>query len=193
MAVKRNKKLRDIIEGNKVFDNKGILNVKKVNKGKCEQCFTRLIILCCKQLKNCLNFQSAFNKNTFLIRHIVTCKSSCAIYLMKCCLCEKLQDIGKSEYSLNLRINTPTNDIWRIDGPPCDKYFQMTGHNFNAHAKFTITEEVYNMSLSRLKIRILLEHRKDFWILKLQIFSPQGLSLINTKIFAPSIHQTSIS
>ena len=159
MAVKRNKKLRDIIEGNKVFDNKGILNVKKVNKGKCEQCFTRSIILCCKQLKNCLNFQSAFNKNTFLIRHNVTCKSSCVIYLMKCCLCEKLQYIGKSEYSLNLRINTPRNDVWRTDGPPCDKYFQMPGHDFNAYAKFTITEEVYNISLSKLKIRILLEHR----------------------------------
>ena len=29
----------------------------------------------------------------------------------------------------------------------CDKHFQMPGQNFNVHAKFTITEEVYNKSL----------------------------------------------
>ena len=34
----------------------------------------------------------------------------------------------------------------------------MLGHSFNAHAKFTIIEEVYNKSLSKLKICSLLEH-----------------------------------
>ena len=69
------------------------------------------------------------------------------------------------------------NNVWRTDGPPCDKHFQMPGHNFNTHAKFTIIEEVYNKSLSKLKIRSLLEHREDFWILKLQTLSPQGLNV----------------
>ena len=100
LALRRNKNL------NKVFDNKKNLNIKKFNKGKCQPCFTRSINLCCKQLKICSAFQSAFNKNTFLIRHNVTCKSSCVIYLMECCLCEKSQYVGKSEYSVNLRINT---------------------------------------------------------------------------------------
>ena len=96
---------------------------------------------------------------------------------MDCCLCKKWQYVGKSEYSLNLRINTHRNDVWRKDGPACDKHFQMTGHNFNAHAKFTIIEEVYNKSLSKLKICQLLEHMEDFWILKLQTLSPQGLNI----------------
>ena len=95
---------------------------------------------------------------------------------MECCLCEKSQYVGKSEYSVNLRINTHRNDVWRTDGPPCDKHFQMPGHNFNTHAKFTLIEEVYNKSLSKLKIRSLLEHREDFWILKLQTLSKQGLN-----------------
>ena len=60
---------------------------------------------------------------------------------------------------------------------PCDKHFQMPGHNFNAHVKITITEEVYTESLSKLKIRSLLEHREDFWILKLQTLSLQGLNI----------------
>ena len=139
--------------------------------------FHQIINLCCKQLKTCSIFQSAFNKNTFLIRHNVTCKSSCVIYLMECCLCEKSQNVGKSEYSGNLRINTHRNDVWRADGPPCDKHFQMPGHNFNTHAKFTIIDDGYNKSLSKLKIPSLLEHREDFWILKLQILSPQGLNI----------------
>ena len=51
------------------------------------------------------------------------------------------------------------------------------GHNFNTHTKFTIIKEVYNKSLSKLKIRSLLEHIEHFWILKLQNLSPQGLSM----------------
>ena len=62
---------------------------------------------------------------------------------MECSLCEKSQYVGKSEHSLNLRRNTYRN-VWRTGGLPCDKHFQMSGHNFNVYAKFTIIEEVYN-------------------------------------------------
>ena len=117
------------------------------------------------------------NKNTFSIRQNVTCKSSCVIYLMECSTCEKSQYVGKSEYSLNLRMNKHGSDVWRTDGPLRDKHFQMPGHNFNVHAKFTIIEEVYNKSLSKLKICSLLEHREYIWILKLQILFPQGLTI----------------
>ena len=61
---------------------------------------------------------------------------------MECCFCEKSLYVVKSEYSLNLRINTHRNDVWRTDGPPCDKHFQM-----RALAKFTITEEAYSKLL----------------------------------------------
>ena len=53
----------------------------------------------------------------------------------------------------------------------------MPGHNFNVYPNFTVIEEVYNKSLSKLKIGSLLEHREDFWILKLQILSPEGLNI----------------
>ena len=67
------------------------------------------------------------------------------------------------------RINTDRNDVCITDGPPCDKRFQKPGHNFTAPAKFTIVEEVCNKSLSKLKIRSLLEHREDFWILNFEL------------------------
>ena len=75
------------------------------------------------------------------------------------------------------QMNTQRNDVGRTDGPRCDQHFQMPGHNFNALARFTIIEEVYNKPLSTLKIRGLLEHREDFWIFKLKILSPQGIHI----------------
>ena len=96
---------------------------------------------------------------------------------MECCLCKKPKYVRKSENSLNLRINTHRNDGWRTDGPPYDKNFQMPSHNLHAHAKFTIIEEVYNKSLSKLKIPSLLEHREDFWIFKLQTLSPKSINI----------------
>ena len=96
---------------------------------------------------------------------------------MECSLCEKSQYVGKSKYSLNLRMIIHRYDVWRTDGPPCDKHFQMPGNNFNTHAKFTIIEDVYNKSLLEWKIPSLLEHTEDFWILKLQTLFPQGLNI----------------
>ena len=83
---------------------------------------------------------------------------------MESSLYEKSLYAGKSEYSLNLKMNTDRNDVWRTDGPPWDRHFQMPGHNFNVHAKFAIIEEVYDKSLTKLKIRSLLEHGEDFEI-----------------------------
>ena len=54
----------------------------------------------------------------------------------------------------------------------------MPAQNFNAQANFAITEEVYNKSLSKVKIRSLLEHSKDFWVLKLKTLSPQSLNTL---------------
>ena len=137
LAFKRNKNFKNIIRGKKIFDNKKNLNVKKFNKQKCKPCFTISINLCCKQLKTCSTFQRAFKKNIFLIKHNVICKSSCVISLMECSHCEKSQYVGNS---LNLRKNTHRNDVSRTDGPPCDKHFQMPGHNFNAY----FNAQVYN-------------------------------------------------
>ena len=136
-----------------------------------------MYIYSCTQLKTCSTFQSAFNENPFAIRHNVTYKSSWVIYLMECYLCEKSQYVGKSEYCLNLRINTNRNDVWRIDSPPCHKNFQMPGHSFNNHSKFTIIEQVNNKPLSKSKTGTLFERREDFWISKLRTLSPQSLNI----------------
>ena len=68
---------------------------------------------------------------------------------MECNLVTNSQYITKSKYSMNLRINTHRNGVWREDGPPCDKHFQNPGHKFNEDAKFTIIEKIKNGSLPK--------------------------------------------
>ena len=53
----------------------------------------------------------------------------------------------------------------------------MPDHSFNVQAIVTIIKEVCNKSLSKLKIRSLLEHRENVWILQLQTFPLQGLNI----------------
>ena len=96
------------------------MNVKKFSKGKPSRVSPDQSIYVVSNWKLAqpfkvllTTFQSAFNKNTFLIRHSDNWKSSCIIYLMECCLCEKYEYVGKPEYRLNPRINKHWNYIWR--------------------------------------------------------------------------------
>ena len=65
LTFKRNKNLKDIIGGNKAFDNKTILNIKKFNKEKCQPSFTRSINFYCKQLKTVRPFKVPLTKTLF--------------------------------------------------------------------------------------------------------------------------------
>ena len=96
---------------------------------------------------------------------------------MECILCKGKQYIGKSEWSLNRRINLHRNDVWRIEGPPCDKHFQENDHDFNLHAKFTIIEKIEHPPPDKLKLRSQLEHKEDAWMLRLKTISPYGLNI----------------
>ena len=116
---------------------------KKLNTGKFQPCFGRSGNLCGKQIKTTTSFKSDNTGKVYDIYHNVNCKLSNLIYLMECTLCEKKQYVGKCEWSFNRRINSHRNDVWRVDGPPCDKHFQLPNHYFNKHAKFTIIEDYY--------------------------------------------------
>ena len=68
LPFKRNKNIRDMIRGNKAFDNKQVLNITKLNKRKCKPFFTGFINLCCKQLKTYSTFQSFLQKHLYNLR-----------------------------------------------------------------------------------------------------------------------------
>ena len=80
---------------------------------------------------------------------------------MECSIC-KIQYVGKSEWRLKRRINQHRNDVWRIDGPPCDKHFQKQDHDFTKHAKFTVIENPEKVTNDKEKTRSILEVPESF-------------------------------
>ena len=65
----------------------------------------------------------------------------------------------------------------RIDVIPAIRHFSQTGHNFEHDAKFTIIEQIRNLNKEKQKkTRKILEHREDFWMLKLKTLQPYGLN-----------------
>ena len=78
---------------------------------------------------------------------------------MEYCFCANSQYIGKSECSMNLGINTHRNDVRSGNGPLWDKHFQNPGQKYHP----------------KQQRRSFLEHREDFWILRLEIHSRKGL------------------
>ena len=176
IAYRRNKNLRDLIGSNNIINNEKICESKKLTVGKCQPCKGRMGNLCCEQVKDTEDFKSNVTGKEYKIFHTVNCKSTFLIYLMECSIC-KIQYVGKSEWRLNRRINQHRNDVWRIEGPPCDKHFQKQDHDFTKHAKFTVIEKLEKVTNDKEKTRSILEHKEDKWILRLKTLIPEGLNI----------------
>ena len=56
----------------------------------------------------------------------------------------------------------------RVNAIMACKHFQQENHNFNKHAKFTITGQLTNTSKSKEEL---------FWILKLDTIYPKGFNM----------------
>ena len=69
-----------------------------------------------------------------------------------------------------------TSDLKRIDAIPAVRHFSKTAHNFEHDAKFTIIEQISNLNKENKKKCKILEHREDFWTLKLKTLQPYGLN-----------------
>ena len=180
IAYRRNKNLRDFIGSNTIENNTKVIkrissNGRKI--GKCQPCFGRAGNLCCQQIKTTSTFKSDITEKVYNIFHDVNCKSTNLIYLMECTLCERKQYVGKCEWSFNRRINSHRNDVWRVEGPPCDKHFQQENHDFNKHAKFTVIEKIEKPPLDKKELRKLLELKEDKWMTRLQTVMPNGLNI----------------
>ena len=60
--------------------------------------------------------------------------------------------------------------------PACN-HFKMHDHNFIKHAKFTLTEQLTEIShVSKDTLRLRLKRREEFWIIKLETLAPTGLN-----------------
>ena len=120
VSYKRPKNLKDILVNSKLYTSN-----KKNGFHKCSN-------------KRCLPCQSAltgetvpiFSTNkTFTITKSLSCKSYNVIYLISCKRCKK-QYIGKTETSLNLRVNNHRSFIKTKKQDPVAKHFYTDNHTF---------------------------------------------------------------
>lgn len=176
MAFKRSKNLRDLI-GQKTIVNGRLQRRKNVRdqKGWCSPCNSHGNNLCCRHVRNTNQFVSNITRETYKIHHRVNCRSKFVIYLMECIKC-KIQYIGKSEPTMNIRINKHRDDVTREDAIQVCQHFNQTSHNFEDHARFTIIETLKDQNKDLVTKRRTLEDREDFWIKKLKTLTPNGFN-----------------
>ena len=176
MAFKRNRNLREMI-GQKTLLNNKVQRNKSITtrKGWCSPCNSHGNNDCCTHICNTNEFKSNVTKEKFKIFHRVNCRSKFVIYLLECIRCRK-QYVGKSEWTMNIRINKHRNDVTREDAILVCRHFNECDHTFKDHARFKIIEQLNDQRKSLSTMRRTLEDREDFWIKRLKTLSPHGFN-----------------
>ena len=79
---------------------------------------------------------------------------------MECIKC-KLQYVGKSEFPMNIRINSHRKEVSREDVIPATRHFSEAEHDFNDHATFIIEQIKFDKTsdASKKDKRAILEKR----------------------------------
>ena len=93
---------------------------------------------------------------------------------MECKRC-KIQYVGKSETSFNLRLNNHRKDVTR-KSIPASNHFDDKDHKFERDAKFILIEKLKTQNADKEILRKRLKVRENFWILKLETLHPKGLN-----------------
>ena len=88
----------------------------------------------------------------------------------------KIQYVVKSETPFNLRLNNHRKDVNNPKAIPACNHFKMHGHNFMKHTKFTLIEQLTEISkVGKDTLKLQLKRLEDFWIIKLETLAPKGL------------------
>ena len=176
IAFRKNKNLKQIIGSNTTEHNKKLIRSSNKINGKSSPCLSKTRTLCCKQVISTTSFKSNQTNRIFKIFHNINCKSTFLIYLLECNICN-IQYVGKSETTFNIRLNNHRKDVKDPNALPADKHFTLPGHDFNRNAKFTLIEKLTNTNKGAIEtLKERLKNRENFWIIKLRIFTPNGLN-----------------
>ena len=98
------------------------------------------------------------------------------IYLLECILC-KIQYVGMSETSFNIRLNNHRKDIKKPNATEACKNFNNNEHTFSKHGKFIIIEQLRNINTTPTEtLKLRLRERENFWIKKLKTLTPYDLN-----------------
>ena len=160
IAFKHRKNLQKIIGGHTVKPGKVFKKSLDILNGRSVPCSSTRPSLCCTQIVNTQTFMSEQTKRTFNIFHKLTCKSQYVIYLLGCILC-KIQYIGKSKIPFNLRLTNHRKDVINQQAIPACHHFKIHDHIVMKHAKFTLIEQLTEISnVSKDILRLRLKRRK---------------------------------
>lgn len=178
LCFRRNQNLKELI-GQTRLSNGRVVKKQEKKTGKCSPCHSRIDTKCCKHIITTTKFrnQSKASSKEYQIFHHLNCKSKDVIYLVECRQCNNKPYIGKCERQMiSNRITKHRHDAKDPNSIQVDRHFLLPGHNFDRDFKLTIIEGINNKNMTREKIRNTLEHREDFWILKLGTLHPYGFN-----------------
>ena len=167
LTLKRSKNLEEIIAGHTVKQGKIFKkNLARLN-GKSVPCSSMRPSLCCTEVLNTQTFMSQQTKRMFNIFDKLTAKVD-------------MLSIGWNAYyetPFNLRLNNHRKDVNNSKVIPACNHFKIHGHNFMKHAKFTLIEQLTEISNgSKDTLRLRLKWQEDFWIIKFETPVPKGLN-----------------
>ena len=105
----------------------------------------------CQRSKNTLrSIQIKKIRNIF---HQITCKSSYAVCLLECIICE-IQYVGKFEAQLN-RLNNHRKNIKNPNVIEACKHFNSDKNTYSKHGKLILTEQLRNLKTTPTKTLLL--------------------------------------
>ena len=89
----------------------------------------------------------------------------------------KIQYIGKSETSFNIRINDRRKDIKKPNAIEACKHSNNNEHTFSKHGKFIIIEQLRNINTTPTEtLKLRLKERENIWIKKHKTLATYGLN-----------------
>ena len=115
----KNKILKQLAGGNTIENNKS----NNKYEGKCMPCksgYTVTVLF--TGTKH--TFRSQQNERILTMVHQVKCKSSFVIYFFECKKCH-IHYVDKAETVLNLRLNNHGQDVYKADGIPASRHFDL--------------------------------------------------------------------
>ena len=89
----------------------------------------------------------------------------------------KIQYVGKSKTSFNIRLHNYRADIKKSNAIETCKHFSTNDHTFSKHDKSIIIEQLRNINTTPTEtLKLRLKERENFWIKKLKTLTPYGLN-----------------
>ena len=129
-------------------------------------------IICTSHLVETSTFNSSTTKESFQIRHRLTCQSSNIVYLLYCHTCQQSQYVGETKNTLKTRFYQHRSHINKNTDTLVTKHFNQTDHSIH-NMKCVAVEKVHS---DKREDRL---RREAFWIQKLKTVVPCGLNTLD--------------